>query len=123
MPGPRVRFLYLLGKLFNYAEEHEIELICFTFYRSPEQQLQEFIKGKSKIKSEGPHQKWTAVDLAIIESGKALFDDSKATIDKYTELGTYWKQLDTSCIWGGDFNFAKDVYHFELKTGRTTNYV
>ena len=111
----RTEFLYLLGDLFKFAERNQIEIIIFTFYRSPAQQEQEFLKGKSKLRSDGPHEKWLAIDLAIIEKGQALFDDSKETVDKYKELGIYWKSLDPNCIWGGDFNFAADVYHFELK--------
>lgn len=115
MLATRVKFLYLLGKLLVFAEQNKIQLITFTFYRDPAQQIQEFVKGKSKIKTNGPHQKWTAIDMAIVEGGKALFDSSGATIKKYKKLGDYWKTLDKNCIWGGDFNFAKDVYHFELK--------
>ena len=114
MPSSRTKFLYLIGKLYAFAEQNKIELICFTFYRSPEQQLQEFIKKKSKIKENGPHQKWTAEDLAIVEKGIALFDDSEITLSKYKVLGDFWKSLDPLCVWGGDFEFAADVYHFEL---------
>jgi hypothetical protein len=114
----RSKFLYLLGDLFVFAEENKIELICFTFYRSPEQQFQEFIKKKSRIKENGPHQRWTAMDLAIVENGIALFDESKETLAKYKVLGDFWKTLNPLCIWGGDFEFAADVYHFEL--GRLT---
>lgn len=111
----RVKFLYNIGKLFSFAQQNKIELICFTFYRDNAQQLQEFIKGKSKIKSDGSHNKWLAMDLAIIEQGEALFDNSLPTHNKYKVLGDYWKQLDTNCLWGGDFKFAEDIYHFELK--------
>lgn len=113
--SPRTEFLYYIGKLFNFAQQNNIEVICFTFYRSPEQQYQEWIKGKSKIKANGPHQKWLAMDLAIMENGKALFDKSSATLSKYQILGDHWKSLDDSMIWGGDFQFAEDIYHFELK--------
>jgi hypothetical protein len=114
MPNTRVKFLYNIGQLYAFAEHNKIELICFTFYRDNAQQLQEFIKHKSRIKENGPHQKWTAQDLAIIEKGIALFDDSPETIAKYKVLGDFWKTLDPLCIWGGDFEFAADVYHFEL---------
>lgn len=109
------QFLFLIGHLFEFAEKNNVELSCFTFYRSSEQQLQEFIKGKSKIKSDGPHQKWLAMDLAISENNKLLFDDSDSTLAKYKVLGDFWKTLNSNCIWGGDFHFAKDIYHFELK--------
>mgnify|MGYP001590969297 CR=1 FL=1 len=110
----KTKFLYSLAKLLSFAENNNVEIECFTFYRSPEQQLQEYIKKKSKLKS-GPHQKWLAVDLDVIDNGKALFDDSDVTINKYKYLGIYWKSLGIGHIWGGDFEFAKDVYHFELR--------
>ncbi len=123
MPDSRVKFLYLIAKLLSYAEKHDIEVVCFTFHRSPEQQLQEYIKGKSKIKSGGPHQKWTAMDLAIVKNGAALFDNSEETFEKYRILGDYWVSLNANCIWGGTFNFAKDIYHFELASGVENQYV
>jgi hypothetical protein len=112
----RTKFLYSLGKLLEFCEQNKIEVVCFTFYRSPEQQIQEFIKGKSKLKS-GPHQQWLAIDLAIVDQGKILFDSSLSTISKYKVLGDFWKSLGVKYTWGGDFNFAKDIYHFELKEG------
>lgn len=112
--GKRTKFLFLLAKLYSFCEEKQIEIIIFTFYRDPAQQEQEFMKGKSKIKAGGPHQKWLAQDIAIIEDNKALFDNNAITYAKYQVLGDFWKTLDPNCIWGGDFNFAKDVYHFEL---------
>ena len=112
----RTQFLYRISKLFDFAERNKIEVDCFVFYRDPAQQLQEFLKGKSKIKSDGPHQHWLAMDIAIVENNDLLFGSDDLTIAKYKILGDYWKSLGENCIWGGDFKFANDVYHFELKS-------
>jgi|SRR5215510_4598071 len=115
MAGKRTKFLYMLGQLYRFCEDADIEIIVFTFYRSPADQEQEFIKGKSKIKENGPHQFWLAQDIAIVENGKALFDDSSETRKKYQMLGEFWKSLDPQAVWGGDFKSLDDIYHFELK--------
>lgn len=115
---PRIQFLYHFGKLLDFCEAKQIEIIVFTFYRSPDQQEQEYIKGKSKIRSNGPHQKWLAVDIAIMEDGITLFDKSIATRNKYKVLGDYWKSLASTCIWGGDFQSLDDIYHFELRINK-----
>ncbi len=116
----RIRFLKDIAILISHANENlAISVICFTFYRSPEQQLQEFIKGKSKLKI-GPHQSWLAMDLAIVtRAGNALFDPDKErnniSWQVYSKLGDYWKSLGTDHIWGGDWKTPFDPYHFELK--------
>lgn len=51
----------------------------------------------------------------MIEDSKSLFDNSDLTFAKYKILGDFWKEQDKFCVWGGDFKFARDIYHFELK--------
>lgn len=111
----RWEFLYNIGKLLIYAQEQDIKLICFTFYRSPEAQLKEYNAGKSHVKF-GKHQKWIAMDFAVWED---IDSDGNVDVDeirwnknpKYTLLGNYWKSL--GGIWGGDWQSLNDIYHFE----------
>ena len=111
----KFEFLYNIGQLMAYAKEKDIKVICFTFYRSPEQQKIEYDAGRSRT-LRGKHQDWLAMDLALWDDV-----DGDGTVDKdelrwrddmrYTILGTKWELL--GGIWGGRWKSPHDIYHFE----------
>jgi len=106
----RIEFLQMFRKLLAYAEEQGIVVICFSFYRTPEQQNLRYQDGKSDCdgyKIISKHQLWRAVDLAIVEGGDCVWC---RTLD-YVKLGQFWKNL--GGVWGGDFSKLDDVFHYE----------
>jgi len=111
----RIEFLKNIAHLITQADLLGIKLICFTFYRSPEDQLKEYRAGRSKIKF-GKHQQWLAMDFAIVDDlnqdGIINKDDIRWNDDdRYTLLGEYWEML--GGIWGGRWKNPHDIYHFE----------
>lgn len=62
----RWKFLYMVGALLGFAFIKGIQILCFTFYRSPEDQLKEYMSGKSRTKI-GKHPYWLAIDLAVVD--------------------------------------------------------
>ena len=115
-------FLVMDAKLIQFVEASKRSVICFTFHRTPEDQLKECLAGRSQIKSGSMHEKWRAKDYC-------LWDDMDAdgVVDVvelrwnwdpfYTAMGEYWESIGGT--WGGRFNnggkdgFA-DPYHFEF---------
>ena len=90
-------FLYNIGKLMVFAEQQGIKVICFTFYRSPTEQLIEFNAGRSRVKR-GKHQDWLAMDYAVIDdldaNGFVNKDEIRWNNDpRYLILGEYWESL------------------------------
>ena len=111
----RWEFLHNVGKLLVYAASLGINLICFTFYRSPAQQLIEYEAGRSRVKH-GKHQDWKAIDFAIVEDinedGVVDKDEIRWNMNpKYLLLGEYWESLGGT--WGGRWKDPCDPYHFE----------
>lgn len=91
------------------------EFICFTFYRSPEDQLKEFEAGRSHVKF-GKHQQWLAMDLCLWDDldgdGNIDRDELRWKNDpRYTEMGKEWEKMGGT--WGGRWKGLNDVYHFE----------
>ena len=108
-------FLVNISRLILKARELGIKVICFTFYRSPEDQAAEFAAGKSRTLT-GFHPVWCAMDLAIIDDldGDLVVDKSELHWDfdaRYVTLGQYWESL--GGIWGGRWKDPCDPYHFQ----------
>jgi hypothetical protein len=108
-------FLFNFGRLLLKAYELGIQVIAFTFYRSPEDQIKEFEAGRSR-KIDGLHQRWLAIDLAIVDDFDKDFVVDKDEIrwsndPRYTTLGQYWESL--GGVWGGRWKDPHDIYHFE----------
>ena len=112
----RWKFLWMVGALLSFAAIKGISVICFTFYRSPEDQLKEFIAGRSRTKT-GKHPKWLGIDLAAVDDV-----DHDLVVDKdeirwsndprYEILGVFWEYIGGT--WGGRWKDPHDPYHFEL---------
>lgn len=115
----RILFLKLLGRLLVAAEDLNIQLIAFYFYRTAEEQKRLVQEGKSRVKR-SRHQDWCAVDLAVVREGLPVWEHTRG--DEYERLGGFWKSLNSRCRWGGDFGrtpstLGWDPYHFELGKG------
>jgi len=110
----RMEFLRKIGLFLGYAHKQDIKLICFTFYRSPEDQLKEYNAGRSHVKF-GKHQKWLAMDFAIVDDlnfdGVVDKDEIRwGNSPRYLLLGEFWEEI--GGFWGGRWTL-KDIYHFE----------
>lgn len=108
-------FLVNVGRLLLKAWELGIPVIVFTFYRSPEDQVNEFAAGRSRT-MDSRHACWLAIDVALWDDM-----DKDGTVDKfeicwkgdarYITLGQYWESL--GGVWGGRWEVPNDPYHFE----------
>lgn len=112
----RWKFLGMLGVLLVFGWLKGIKVICFTFYRSPQDQKAEFEAGRSRVIF-GKHQGWLAVDLCIVddEDDDLIVDRNElrwSTDPRYTELGLLWELMGGT--WGGRWKDPRDIYHFEL---------
>ena len=111
----RIKFLWMIGKLFVFAEKNGIALVCFEFFRSTGKQQKKFAKGLSLcdgIKNKSRHQRWRAMDLGVVKDGVIIW----AYCEEYRLLGEFWESL--GGVWGhrwfekGLMNFD-DIYHFQ----------
>jgi peptidoglycan L-alanyl-D-glutamate endopeptidase CwlK len=118
----RSRFLGLFGQLLTFAAERGILMIVWTFERSPQEQNFLYQQGRTRpgkivtncdgyiTKSE--HQKWLAIDLAVVKDGEVEWAD----LPEYHDLGEFWESLGGA--WGGAFigsgSALNDIYHFQL---------
>ncbi len=98
-------------------EDLKIKLICFTFWRSPEDQLKEFQAGRSAV-THGKHQNWLAKDYALFDDvDNDWICDQNEIIWKYDQryqkMGDLWVNR-YGGIWGGVWQKPRgDIYHFE----------
>jgi hypothetical protein len=117
----RLQFFIESAKFEVWAyEEAGIYIACFTFWRSPENQLIEFNAGRSGVKF-GKHQTWQAKDYMVIVDTDRDFIVSKDEIrwgfdlknpkDSYVILGTEWEKRGGT--WGGRWKSPVDPFHFE----------
>jgi len=109
----------MVGLLLVYASFKGIRVICFTFWRSPGDQRIEFEAGRSRVLF-GQHQKWLAIDLAVVDEVESDLLDDKDEIrwsadPRYQVLGSFWESI--GGIWGGRWKDPVDLYHFEVKEG------
>jgi hypothetical protein len=115
MMPTRVRFLYEIARLLDYARDQEIQLVCFYFHRSDEEQARLVAEGKSRVQR-SKHQDWLAMDFALFddldEDGRIDQDEIRWKDDpRYTRLGEFWEALGGR--WGGRWKDPYDPYHFE----------
>jgi len=110
----RIVFIKLLGSLFCFARLNGIDFIITAFYRSPEEQKKLYDKGLTACDGtlkKSNHQRWLAIDIAIIKDGAPNFN----RIEAYETLGNYWKSIGGT--WGGDWSSLNDIFHFEYNPG------
>jgi len=107
----REKFGRDLGKLIDFAHDNDINIITYSLFRTVEDQKKLFESGKSHcdgVNNLSKHQLGRAVDLVIMENGKAVWERNW----KYEKLGDFWKSLGNK--WGGDWKTLNDIYHFEV---------
>ena len=112
----RWKFLFMVGGLLLFCLVKGINVICFTFHRSPENQLKEYLAGRSRTKT-GKHPGWLAIDFAIVDDVDHDYVVDKNEIrwsndPRYEMLGLFWESIGGT--WGGRWKDPKDPYHFEL---------
>ena len=111
----RSEFLHNIGKLLVWCKDYEVDLVCFTFFRSQEQQQIEVDAGRSRTLN-SKHTKWLAMDFAlwddVDEDGSVDKDELRWKNDpRYASMGEYWESLGGT--WGGRWASLNDIYHFE----------
>ena len=117
----RLEFFIESARLEVWAyEQAGIVIACFTFWRSPEQQMIEYNAGRSRVKT-GKHQAWLAKDYMVVDDiDKDLIVDKDeirwgfdilSPSDPYLILGQEWERR--GGIWGGRWENLSDPYHFE----------
>ena len=112
----RWKFLFMVGALFLFCLVKGINVICFTFHRSSEDQLKEYSAGRSRTKT-GKHPQWLAIDFAVVDDADRDLVVDKEEIrwskdPRYEILGLFWESIGGT--WGGRWKDPKDPYHFEL---------
>ncbi|HJY63847.1 MAG TPA: M15 family metallopeptidase [Ignavibacteria bacterium] len=100
-------FTFNVHKLIEFAFKLGFELTFGEVYRTAEQQKIYFDSGRSKTMN-SMHLQRLAVDFNFFFNGE-LINDPK----HLKKFGDYWKLLNTSNRWGGDFKTLSDPYHFE----------
>ncbi len=106
----------LVAKLIGYV--YSIEGLSLTWgetYRTPQQAALNAAKGIGIAHS--LHTDRLAVDFQLFKDGVYLTDPAA-----YKFMGDYWKTLDPSCCWGGDFldsagHPKPDSDHFSIAWG------
>ena len=100
------RFTKCIGMLIGYAYTNGYELTFGDAYRDPR-----LHGGWGEKKGYGAarsvHKVRLAVDLNLFKDGKWLQDSAD-----HKFLGQYWKDLDPSARWGGDF---EDGNHYSFE--------
>jgi len=107
----RQRFARALGKLHAFAASKNIKVLQYELVRSTEEQQALFRAGKTKadgINKLSKHQLGRAADMAVMIDGRIRWDH----VAEYDLLGEYWESIGGT--WGGGWEFAEDVYHFEM---------
>lgn len=113
----QANFTYNISKLIQWAFSQGYTLTFGEVYRTKEQQELYVKQGKSKTMN-SRHLDRLAVDFNIFKDGVILHDSKLIQ-----PLGEYWMSLNTSNVWGGDWDrdhsvldeTFKDPYHFEAK--------
>ena len=107
----RIIFFTKFAALTAIANAIGIHFIISWFYRTREEQKKLFDEGKSKCDGTikvSAHQKWLAIDIAIVKNGVLVWDRE----DGYDKLGNIWKMM------GGTWDDSPagsldDPYHFQ----------
>jgi len=96
----------LVAKLITYVYSLGYELTWGEAYRTQEQAQWDADHGIGIAQS--VHCDRLAVDLQLFKDGRYLTNSTD-----YAFMGTFWKQLNASCRWGGDFHTV-DADHFSI---------
>lgn len=98
----------LVAKLIAFTYSAGFTLSWGEAYRTP-QQAEWDAEHHTGI-ADSVHCDRLAVDLMLFKDGVYLSDAAS-----YKFMGDYWKSLDPTCRWGGDFKPLIDGDHFSLQ--------
>ncbi len=99
----------LVAQLIQFVYSKNFELTWGEAYRTTQQAQWDAAHHTGIVNS--VHCDRLAVDFQLFKDGQYLTDSSA-----YKFMGDYWKSLDPSCRWGGDFTTV-DADHFSLQWG------
>lgn len=99
-------FLLDAARLITFAASSGFTVTGGELYRTAEQQ-KIYVERKLSKTMDSQHLKRLAIDINLFANGEVC----KAA--DYAKLGAYWKTLNASNRWGGDFNGFCDAGHFE----------
>lgn len=100
------KFMRLLPRLIDKAHELGFEVRGGDLFRDPRTNGQHGEKKGYSAKN-SVHKLKIAIDLNLFKDGKFCKDT-----EDHRELGEWWKEQDSECRWGGDFN---DGNHYSLE--------
>lgn len=103
--GKQSHFVWMVGKLIEWAYSHGYELTFGEAQRSNAQALHNYLTGAGVIHS--LHIIRLAIDLNLFFRGQYMLQ-----VNDYLPLGEYWESLGGS--WGGRFA-RPDASHFSLE--------
>jgi hypothetical protein len=95
-----------IAKLIQFAEDQGYTLSWGEAFRTQEQAQWDATNHIGIVNS--VHCERLAVDFMLFKDGEYLTDPTD-----YKFMGDYWKSLDPSCRWGGDFTTV-DADHFSI---------
>ncbi len=113
-------FVFNMSKWITFVYSQGFELTEGEGWRPPEMQKIYFDTGRSKT-MEGAHPKRLAHDFNFFLNGKMLFASGISNeqyirdLELVRPLGEFWESLNTSNIWGGDFNKNNIFEPFEFR--------
>lgn len=105
------KFAKMVGQLLTWIYTRPGLGVTFgDAYRTPAQAQENAADGKGIVNS--LHCQRLAVDLNLFKDGVYQSDTAA-----YKAMGDYWKTLDPSACWGGDFHTNPDGNHFSFTWG------
>jgi hypothetical protein len=108
----QIIFERLSARLVLDCKDAGVELVCFRFIATFDEELAHFLAGRSKIDprlKNTAHMTRLAKDFAVVEAGAYIWDRSPA----YEKLGAIAEAL--GLIWGGRWTSLNDIYHVEFR--------
>lgn len=102
----RIDFFYRVALLILRLKNKGIDVMPFSFYRSPEEQKRLFKEGKT-LTLNSKHMYYLAIDLVVVKNGKLVWERT----NDYEILGNEAESL--GLVWGGRWKDLNDIYHVE----------
>lgn len=101
-------FAQNVAKLLQFIDHQGFNATFGETYRTPEQAKINAASGKGIANS--LHCQRLAIDLNLLDRGGSYLTDKC----QYQPFGEYWKTLNPSNKWGGDFIHLVDSNHFQM---------
>lgn len=109
----QAKFLRHVALMVLWSEVRGYRIRAGQFHRSDEEQARLREAGASTVRH-SRHQDRLAADLILdLWNGERWVYQRNS--DAYAPLGEFWKGLDDSNVWGGDWSGFPDGNHFERR--------